>query len=186
MNVFLNNTNATPPLVVLLLGISTMKTSQTNDRFDRIEPSRHVTGSVHVSLSIPHTPFGSVMEGIPIKNIENLIITDEKWSKLERYTKGWDGEDADPPNGSSIYHAREVVNLLKQHDLGDPAVMPCCDGGVSILVGKPGAHVLIECFNDGEMTVVWSGETTESQLISLPDEKSLEELAWRTYEFLRS
>lgn len=114
-------------------------------------------------------------------------IPDIRLSFLESLQPGWDGEDADVPNSYSRQLAERVLLHLDERGIQTTAIMPCIDGGVSIVIREKNLRILIECYNTKVLAVsLLSADLQKNDNFALtePSEEEVSGAIERVREFL--
>ena len=98
--------------------------------------------------------------GILKKNLEKL-------HRLKSTTNGWESSGAEPPNATAIETALEVIMLSCEVDFQPDHIDPSTDEGVCISIRQENKYADIECFNDGGIFAVVSGDDGDTDVWEL-------------------
>jgi hypothetical protein len=89
----------------------------------------------------------------------------QRLDQLNQLKQGWNGYDAPAPSHQAVTTAKEFLTQLVNvpGSIEPSRVAPSSVGGVGITCKKRDRRVYIEFFNDGEVCVLFSDNTSEPQ-----------------------
>ena len=83
-------------------------------------------------------------------------------SALRHLQFDWDHEESLPPSPQAILVAHNIVTESMRYSVIPDRIVASVDGGVGIYVRKGTDHyVMIECYNDGDIVVIFSGDNAD-------------------------
>jgi hypothetical protein len=139
---------------------------------------------VHLQCSQSTASKGCYKESVSLRaNWFGMVR--QKLKDLRDYLPDWDGYGAPAPNATSLANADEILQALAIQNAPIVEVMACADGGVALFCCESPRSVLVECFNDGEVTVGRSAGpgSTEANSVDSPN-GSFDNLADDIIEYL--
>lgn len=81
---------------------------------------------------------------------------DREWDYLSSLKPDWDTYGADAPSERAIETAKSFLDELGENNPDPSRIAPSAEGGVAVTFASGTRTYMIEFFNDGDISTVWS------------------------------
>ena len=89
---------------------------------------------------------------------------DPELDALRKLRVNWDSYGAEPPNAAAVSALRRILLQVSRVGLEPAKIAPSAEGGAAVCFVREGKYADVECFNNGDVLAVTSGDGRDPEV----------------------